>query len=71
MAECKLDPTMFQEENWYAKANFQPYEPNTFQSETYRYDPTADVFIQDDFSPNENEHTAIPERLSLWTRRSV
>lgn len=32
---------------------------------TYRDDPTADVFIQDDFGPEQNKHAAIPERLSL------
>lgn len=33
---------------------------------TYRYKPTADVFIQNYFAPKENKHTTIPERLSLW-----
>lgn len=33
---------------------------------TYRYNPAADVFIQTNFSPKQDKHTAIPERLSLW-----
>lgn len=41
-------------------------EQNTDDNEvTYRYNPTADIFIQHDFSPEENKNAAIPERLSL------
>lgn len=36
------------------------------QEATYRYNPAADVFIQTNFSPKQNKHTAIPEWLSLW-----
>lgn len=38
------------------------------QETTHRYNPTADIFIQNDFSPKQNKHTAIPEWLSLWKR---
>lgn len=41
----------------------------TDQEVTYRYNPTADIFIQDDFCPKQKEHTAIPEGLSLWKRQ--
>lgn len=36
------------------------------QEATHRYNPAADVFIQTKFSPKQNKHTAIPERLILW-----
>lgn len=36
-----------------------------FTSDTYRYHPAADVFVEDDFGPDEDKHTAVPEGLGL------
>lgn len=35
---------------------------------TYRNHPAADIFIQTDFSPNQNINTAVPEGLGLRRR---
>lgn len=52
---------------------FQTHFMNMFADPeaTYRYDPTADIFIQSEFGPNQDKHIAIPEGLHLWKQHSI
>ena len=44
---------------------FSAYQVLLHCATTHRYDPAADIFVQDDFGPKEDEDTAVPERLGL------
>ena len=53
-----------------SEADWNAFHPtNAVTMATHRDDPAADIFVEDDFSPEQDEHAAIPEGLSLRSSR--